>query len=904
MHHFSALLPVALLTLSASGTSMPQCPSWSTEFNSPDVDGRVYAQITHDDGSGEKLYVGGEFVSAGPQLAGGVAVWDGSAWSALGSGPNATIEALAFFDDGSGEVLYAGGEDTLQRFDGTSWTALSVTGTVQALHVHDDGSGPALFVGGSMDSIAGVAVAGLARFDGMNWSAMQGGVHTAGGGTGLVNALATFDDGSGAALYFGGFFSSAGATAAAHVGRWDGSGYTALGSGIDLAASAGNQVHALQPYIDGLTGQRGLYVGGRFLGAGGIQTENWARYSSSGWEALPLGMGWVYDFGLQEKASGPILWMATRDSWGNPDPNSGVRRWDGIAVTAPVVPLKNQTLSVVGYGAGSDEDVIVGCGFSGGNFEFNGTHHGTERSQVMRWDGQQWSTLGAGLGVGTYDSAVISMAVHDFGDGPELVVFGYFGAAGGEHTQMIARFDGSRWAPIGQSLKGWSSGSMVSYDEGNGSQLYVSSVALGTSSDHALALRFTGDLWESVGSPLPPPGPYSGTYSTALASFSDGAGEHLYVTGSFETLAGKRFNHIARWNGSEWGALGTGLLGGKETVNGVALEVHHDGVSEALYVGGAFTSVSGVPANNIARWDGASWSSLGAGVETPWAGSPGTINDMTTWNSPDGPVLVACGFFQTAGGVRANGLATWNGDSWAALGSGLQSQKYWNVRATSVEAFDPDGNGERLYVTGEFESAGGLACRGFAAWDGTSWSIPGVVDRLPLCLETFDAGDGRSLYLGGHFGLIDGMPSMNIARLRDVCGNDLGLPRCGSFPNSTGQSALLRGDGSASVTAASILLEASRLPADQMTLFFHGSGPIQMPWGDGLLCSMTSIQRMVPAGISNATGTYALTLDFNASYAVNFLSGRTFQFQALYRDPTGGPAGFNTTDALEITFRR
>ncbi|HEX5131188.1 MAG TPA: hypothetical protein VFX92_01745, partial [Candidatus Krumholzibacteria bacterium] len=38
---------------------------------------------------------------------------------------------------------------------------------------------------------------------------------------------------------------------------------------------------------------------------------------------------------------------------------------------------------------------------------------------------------------------------------------------------------------------------------------------------------------------------------------------------------------------------------------------------DALYVAGEFSSASGIPAANIARWDGTSWSPLGAGIDGP-----------------------------------------------------------------------------------------------------------------------------------------------------------------------------------------------------------------------------------------------------------------------------------------------
>ena len=42
-----------------------------------------------------------------------------------------------------------------------------------------------------------------------------------------------------------------------------------------------------------------------------------------------------------------------------------------------------------------------------------------------------------------------------------------------------------------------------------------------------------------------------------------------------------------------------------------ALAVFDDGSGPALYVGGLFETIGGVAANNIAKWDGATWSPLG-----------------------------------------------------------------------------------------------------------------------------------------------------------------------------------------------------------------------------------------------------------------------------------------------------
>ena len=65
---------------------------------------------------------------------------------------------------------------------------------------------------------------------------------------------------------------------------------------------------------------------------------------------------------------------------------------------------------------------------------------------------------------------------------------------------------------------------------------------------------------------------------------------------------GVRVNHIAKWDGSSWSALGQG-------VDGMVHALVFDSTGN-LYVGGNFTEAGGL--DNIAKWgDGSSWSALG-----------------------------------------------------------------------------------------------------------------------------------------------------------------------------------------------------------------------------------------------------------------------------------------------------
>src|SRR5439155_1174288 len=127
-----------------------------------------------------------------------------------------------------------------------------------------------LYVGGDFtqanDGASPVAATNVARWDGSAWSALG-----SGGGNGVdgtVEALAV----SGNDLYVGGYVAQANArgaspVAANRVARWDGAAWSALGSGVD------NTLFAL-----GATAAGELYAGGQFAMAGGKASARLGRY--------------------------------------------------------------------------------------------------------------------------------------------------------------------------------------------------------------------------------------------------------------------------------------------------------------------------------------------------------------------------------------------------------------------------------------------------------------------------------------------------------------------------------------------------------------------------------------------------------------------------------------------------
>jgi len=273
------------------------------------ADGSVDSLAVYDDGTGEALYVGGWFTTAGGVTANNIARWDGSAWSALvgpsGTGTDDDVESLAVYDDGTGEALYVGGYFTtaggvtvnsIARWDGSDWSALSgpsgigvgLDGRppgneafVEGLAIHDDGTGEALYAGGGFAVAGGVTANNIARWDGSGWSALAG---PAGNGVDgeQIAALSVYDDGTGEALYAGGYFTIAGGVAANNIARWHGSAWSAVGS--PSGAGLPDYVTSLATHDDG-TGEA-LYAGGDFTSAGEVAALRIARWNGSSWSAL------------------------------------------------------------------------------------------------------------------------------------------------------------------------------------------------------------------------------------------------------------------------------------------------------------------------------------------------------------------------------------------------------------------------------------------------------------------------------------------------------------------------------------------------------------------------------------------------------------------------------------------
>jgi hypothetical protein len=223
----------------------------------------------------------------------------------------------------------------------------------------------------------------------------------------------------------------------------------------------------------------------------------------------------------------------------------------------------------------------------------------------------------------------------------------------------------------------------------------------------------------------------------------DGSG-NLYAGGSFTTIGGVTVNCVAKWNGTTWTNLGSGM-------DYYVYALACDG-SGNLYAGGSFTNAGGVAASRIAKWNGTTWTNLGSGIH-----SYDPTHDVVTALALDrlGNLYVG-GNFSTAGDVDgAYAVAKWNGTTWAKVGNGLD-------RTVNALACDSAGN---LYAGGDFDNTTGAAAvpvNRVAKWNGSVWSSLG--SGLNNSASALACDRSNNLYVGGAFNTAGGIAANHIAK--------------------------------------------------------------------------------------------------------------------------------------------
>jgi hypothetical protein len=286
------------------------------------------------------------------------------------------------------------------------------------------------------------------------------------------------------------------------------------------------------------------------------------------------------------------------------------------------------------------EQLVVGGQFGGGG------DPNVARISIARWDGASWQALGTGMDY--IEAQVLALTSYN----GELIAGGRFTTAGGAPCYNIARWDGTSWQALGVGM--WGSSAVDALTVYNGELIAGGSFDTAGGVTCYNIARWDGTRWHALGT--------EGTGMNSMVWALTVYNGELIAGGWFTTAGGVSANYIARWDGTNWQLLGTGMAGGWPPVYVSALGVYNG----ELIAGGRFETAGGVSANNIARWNGTIWQPLGTGM----AGGSNyhDVCALTVYNGE----LIAGGRFGTAG-VRDRPLGrrelagAGGGDGWCCL---------------------------------------------------------------------------------------------------------------------------------------------------------------------------------------------------------------------------------------------
>jgi hypothetical protein len=690
----------------------------------------------------------------------------------LSLGPNAWLYAVVARSNG--DVFVAGDMDSIGSIQtgrvarwGASdhiWHTLGkgiTWGRIYALAISE----PYLYVGGYFDAVSGTDIPanGIARWN-MNtntWSNVGGSGFSKTSGSPDVYALAV--DGSGN-VYAAGDFTAVNTTPVMNVAKWNGSTWSALGSGLGTTS---NQVHALvwqgtkliaggnftshkniafwdtalsSPSWTTLGGGTDndvialaadssfIYAGGAFrnvyYGATTVPVHyiaQWTWSSGGYWQdmnggfdgpdvdALAVGPdGKVY-------AGGRFSQSGTTNTSNLARWNSG--NWEAVHSTSIINEGVNGNVYALAF---SGQDMWVAGGFqSGGSYS-------ADYLIKFNLDDQQWITPGGNAPNGQINAVLVRY--------PNIYYGGAFTYAGGIQINGVARYNmpTNTWSALGSGLSGYSG---LFYDGPvvNALAIYANSLYVGGNFQgaggvtvHNLA-RFdlVTNTWYDVGGGI---STCSTFLCTPVVNALFFAGGNLFVGGYFNKAGIYTVNNVAEWSGGNWYPLTdstSSLTGTNGSVNAIGMNP----MTSDIYLGGTFTS----PATRITRWNGTHWYSVGLG----------TLNGNVNAVDYLGSSLYIGGSFTNAGGSGANYLARLSGSSWVAVGGSVNGA----VRALA------DNNSE-LLVGGDFSTAGALQVNHVARWTGSQWialgtGVHGVSGfEVNPTVNAIDL-DSNFVYLGG-----------------------------------------------------------------------------------------------------------------------------------------------------------
>lgn len=343
---------------------------------------------------------------------------------------------------------------------------------------------------------------------------------------------------------------------------------------------------------------------------------------------------------------------------------------------------------------------------------------------VAMWDGEKFAMLPPYAFYSTFDRHVRALAVYN----GELIVACRYGTYHTPQQSMFA-WNGTSWRVIATG----SNPQVFSLTVAHGRLYAIGALNFtGASGDSRYVARWDGQSWQGVSEE------WMTTNPIVAITAANG-----------DVIVGANAWGVRRFNGTSWSILAESVDSRVRSL----LELP-DG---SIVAGGLFTEIDGVPANNIARYNGNGWQPMGVGSTAPvralaydqgrviavmdrslvngrYAYHLGGWTANAGWTPIVGPLVGAVdesssedygpyamlahdgrlhvgGGFDTAGPYSAQRFATLEEDAWVQEGSGFNGDV--------VEFIE---YGSDVIAAGRFTIApGGVPASRVARWDGAAW---------------------------------------------------------------------------------------------------------------------------------------------------------------------------------------
>lgn len=222
------------------------------------------------------------------------------------------------------------------------------------------------------------------------------------------------------------------------------------------------------------------------------------------------------------------------------------------------------------------------------------------------------------------------------------------------------------------------------------------------------------------------------------------------------------------------------------------------------------------------------------------------------------------------------------------------------VNPSALVAGDFDGDGDKDVVAGDSNAA---SISAVANLGGTSFGLAATFSTglHPEGVATSDFnGDGSLDVVSAN----RDSNTVSVLLNATISGTET---YCSTSPNSATFGARIDSRGSLSMGTNTFTLLARNANASTTGVYFYGRSTAFAVFGNGLRCVGTPVYRLGPAITTDATGRAVRPVDFNAapmaSGTSQVFAGSSIYVQFWYRNPAGGGAEFNTSDALRATFR-